>query len=331
VWNPSNDNVAVTGYAVFRNGAQIAQVGASPTTYVDSPLPGAGTFTYIVKATDAAGNLSNASNSRSVSISDVIPPTVPGGLAANAVAPAEIDLGWTASTDNVAVARYLVYRGASQIATVLAPATTYKDMGVAPATSYSYTVVAADATGNVSAPSAAASAATPADMTAPSVPAGVSATAKSASAVVVAWSASTDDVAVTGYTVNRNGVAVGTTSAAITTFTDNTAAAGTAYTYTVSASDAAGNTSAGSAAANVTTPLFTDSFESGNLSLWSAQQQMTVQTQQVHGGTYAVRGTSTGSPTFGRAAPPPRRRSPGAEAAGVQRTRRPPVFSGGRQ
>jgi chitodextrinase len=296
-WSPSTDNVGVTGYVVYRNGAQIAQVGASPTTYNDSPLPGAGTFTYTVKATDAAGNLSAASNPRSVSIADITPPTAPGGLAANPIAATEIDLNWTASTDDVGVARYLVYRGASQIATVTAPATTYKDTTVAPASAYSYTVTAADAAGNVSGPSGAASATTPADTTAPTVPAGVSATAKSASSVVMAWTASSDNVAVTGYTVNRNGAAIATTGA-VTSFTDNTVSAGTTYTYTVTASDAAGNMSSASAAASVTTPLFADNFETGNLSLWSAQQQMNVQSQQVHGGTYAARGTTTGSPTY---------------------------------
>jgi len=172
-----------------------------------------------------------------------------------------------------------------------------KDTTVAPTTAYSYTVTAADAAGNVSGASAAASTTTPADTAAPTVPAGVGATAKNASSVVVAWSASSDNVAVTGYTVNRNGGTLATTGA-VTSFTDNTASGGTAYTYTVTASDAAGNTSAASATASVTTPLFMDNFEAGNLSLWSAQQQMIVQSQQVHGGTYAARGTSTGSPTY---------------------------------
>jgi hypothetical protein len=84
----------------------------------------------------------------------------------------------------------------------------------------------------------------------------------------------------------------------VTSFTDNTAAGGTTYAYTVTANDAAGNTSTASATATVTTPLFADNFETGNLSLWSTQQQMIVQSQQVHGGTNAARGTSSGSPTY---------------------------------
>jgi chitodextrinase len=296
-WTASTDNVGVTGYVVFRNGVQIASVGPSPTTYTDSPLPGAGTFTYTVKATDAAGNMSAASNSRAVSIADVTPPTAPNDLAASPLAATQIGLTWTASTDDVGIARYLVYRGASQVGTVNAPVTTYTDTSAAPTTTYTYTVKAVDAAGNVSAPSAEASATTPADTTAPTVPAGVTATIKNSSSVLVSWSASTDDVGVTGYTVKRDGNVIATTGV-VTSYTDNTATGGIAYIYTLAASDAAGNTSAASAAANVTTPLFADNFETGNLSLWAAQQQMNVQSQQVHGGAYAARGTSTGSPTY---------------------------------
>jgi hypothetical protein len=65
-WNASTDNVGVTGYLVDRcqgagcsNFAQIASV--TTTTYGDKSLA-AGTYTYRVRATDAAGNLSNYSN-----------------------------------------------------------------------------------------------------------------------------------------------------------------------------------------------------------------------------------------------------------------------------
>ena len=213
------------------------------------------------------------------------------------VSATEIDLAWTASTDNVGVARYLIFRGASQIATVTSPATTYKDLSAAPTTTYAYTIKAVDAAGNVSDPSAAASATTPADTTPPTAPTAVVATAGSSSSVVVTWAASTDNVGVTGYSVFRDGSAIGSTGVA-TSYTDNTVSGGTTYSYTLTASDAAANASALSAAASVTTPLFGDNFEAGNLSKWFAQQGMTVQSQQVHGGGWAARGNSTGSPTY---------------------------------
>lgn len=90
------------------------------------------------------------------------------------------------------------------------------------------------------------------DTEAPSTPGNLRATSVTASSVGLAWDASTDNVGVTGYDVLRNGSPVGGSTG--TTFTDNTVASGTAYTYTVIAHDAAGNSSPASAAVPVTTP-----------------------------------------------------------------------------
>jgi len=64
-------------------------------------------------------------------------------------------LRWTASTDNVGVRGYDVYRGGAKVGSVtgtatLAPATTFVDSGLATNTSYSYYVLARDAQTNVS-------------------------------------------------------------------------------------------------------------------------------------------------------------------------------------
>ena len=56
-WTASNDNVGVAGYDVYRNGTRVAQ--PSGTSYSDRP--GRGTFTYQVRARDAAGNVSGPS------------------------------------------------------------------------------------------------------------------------------------------------------------------------------------------------------------------------------------------------------------------------------
>lgn len=91
-----------------------------------------------------------------------------------------------------------------------------------------------------------------ADTTPPTVPTGLTATAVSASQVNVSWAASTDAVGVTGYRLRRGGVLVA--SPAATSHSDTNVAASTAYSYTVSAVDAAGNESAQTAAVLVTTP-----------------------------------------------------------------------------
>src|SRR2546430_1094146 len=100
---------------------------------------------------------------------DTTPPTVPTGLTATAVSSSQINLSWTASSDNVGVSGYRVYRGGTQIATT--SATSFANTGLAPSTTYTYTIAAYDAAGNVSAQSSSASATTPAppDTTAPTV------------------------------------------------------------------------------------------------------------------------------------------------------------------
>jgi hypothetical protein len=89
---------------------------------------------------------------------DTVPPTVPTGVSAQAQSTTQIGLSWAASTDNVGVSGYVVYRGGVQIADV--PATTYTDSNLNSGTTYSYTVAAYDAARNFSAQSAAASATT---------------------------------------------------------------------------------------------------------------------------------------------------------------------------
>ena len=61
---------------------------------------------------------------------------------------------------------------------------------------------------------------------------------------------------VTGYKIYRGGTQIGTS--AVTNYTDTGLTASTAYSYTVSAYDAAGNNSAQSAALQVTTKTAAD-------------------------------------------------------------------------
>ena len=95
----------------------------------------------------------------------------------------------------------------------------------------------------------------PADSTPPSAPSNVKVTGTTSSSVSLSWSASTDNVGVTGYQVFRGGTQVGTTTG--TSFTDTGLAASTQYSYTVTATDAAGNTSTPSSAVAATTQAST--------------------------------------------------------------------------
>jgi len=91
-------------------------------------------------------------------IADTQAPTAPSNLTARAVSPSQIDLGWTASTDNLGVAGYYIFRDGLQVASTTG--TSYSDKGLLSATSYSYFVKAYDAASNVSTASNTASATT---------------------------------------------------------------------------------------------------------------------------------------------------------------------------
>lgn len=93
-------------------------------------------------------------------MADTTPPSTPTALNAIAAGSSSVQLQWAASTDNVAVTGYRVYRNGSQVAT--ATTTQYTATGLTPSTSYTFHVVAVDAAGNLSGASANATATTPA-------------------------------------------------------------------------------------------------------------------------------------------------------------------------
>jgi chitodextrinase len=89
---------------------------------------------------------------------DTTAPTAPAGLTSPSRTANSVTLSWTASTDDVGVAGYRIYRGATQVGT--SATTSFTETGLTPATSYTYTVKAYDAAGNASAASAAVTAVT---------------------------------------------------------------------------------------------------------------------------------------------------------------------------
>ncbi len=179
---------------------------------------------------------------------DTQAPSTPTNLAASTLTSTGCTLTWTASTDNVGVTGYEIFRNGTPIGT--ATAASFAATGLSAGTTYTFTVKARDAAGNASAASNALSVSPP-DTQVPGVPTGLAASAITQTSLTLTWTASTDNVGVTGYDVFRNGtflVTVGNATVGLTGLT-----AGTTYTFTVKAKDAAGNVSAASPALNVTT------------------------------------------------------------------------------
>ena len=160
-----------------------------------------------------------------------------------------MSLSWSASTDNVGVAGYRVFRNGTEVGTTAT--TGLIDDTAAPDTTYSYTVVAYDVGGNTSPASSPAAVTTPPDTVPPSTPTSLTATAAGPDRVDLAWTGSTDNIRLAGYDVLRDGVLVGTS--ATTSFADTTVSPLTTYSYEVRARDESDNVSDLSNKATVTT------------------------------------------------------------------------------
>ena len=156
-WNASTDNVAVIAYDIFHDGQLIKSVSGTTTSTSLTVVPTVPWGLY-VQARDAAGNVSQASTTVNITPppcgTDPQPPTAPGALRGTASG-TNVTLSWTASTDNVQVIAYDIFRNGSAAGTVAGtvgtpPVTTFTDSALQPRTTYQYFVVARDSAGNVS-------------------------------------------------------------------------------------------------------------------------------------------------------------------------------------
>jgi hypothetical protein len=100
------------------------------------------------------------------------------------------------------------------------------------------------------------------------------------------------------YDIYRDGGWIAATGAE-TSYSDGAVTSGTTYEYQIRARDAAGNVSGFSNVATVTSSLlFSDDFESGDLSTWTGVSGLTLQQQTVYDGAYAARAASNGSASW---------------------------------
>ena len=136
--------------------ASFAVVSATSIT-ATSPAHAAGAVDVTV-TTPNGTSATSASDTFTYAVADTVPPTVPTNLTATAISSTQINLTWTASTDNVGVTGYQIFRNGVQVGT--SATNSYSDTGLTASTTYTYTVSAYDAAGNVSAQSSAASATT---------------------------------------------------------------------------------------------------------------------------------------------------------------------------
>ena len=261
-WTASTDNVLVSTYKVFRGTTFINSVSHPTTVTSDTGLSPSTQYCYTVRAVDSSNNVSGDSvqacaTTQAVVTGDTTKPTVPGYISVTAASSTQLNISWGASTDNVAVAGYRIYKGGVLLKSVTSGTST-TDTGLTPSTQYCYTVSAYDAANNESAQTSQGCATTSAagDTQSPTMPGSLSVTAPNSTSINISWGASTDNVVVVGYRIYKAGVLLKSVTSGLST-TDTSLTPGTQYCYTVSAYDAANNESAQTSQGCATTTMIT--------------------------------------------------------------------------
>lgn len=147
-WNPSNDNVEVTGYKVYVNGTM---KGEFETTHaLITELECNTEYTLAVRAIDAARNLSEPGTIqvKTSDCPDTQAPDIPTGITLQNVAQTTLDIVWNPSYDDVATTSYLIFVNSLFVKETTDVSTALTELKCA--TSYYVTVRAKDEAGNIS-------------------------------------------------------------------------------------------------------------------------------------------------------------------------------------
>ena len=286
----SNGGSAITGYTVTSSPGGFTGTGsASPITVTG--LTNGTAYTFTVIATNANGNSSPSSASNSVT-----PSTVPGaptiGTATAGNAQATVTFTAPASNGGSAITGYTVTSNPGNF-TGTGTASPITVTGLTNGTAYTFTVIATNANGN-SLPSSASNSVTPSAV--PGAPTIGTATKGNAQATVTFTApVNNGGSAITGYTVTStpgNITGTGTVSPIIVTGLTN----GTAYTFTVIATNANGNSLPSSASNSVTPSGVPGAPTIGTATEGDTQASVTFTTPVSDGGSAITGYTVTSNP-----------------------------------
>ncbi|MBB6403448.1 fibronectin type III domain-containing protein [Arthrobacter sp. AZCC_0090] len=307
----TDPNGTVASYSWDFGDGSPAGTGVKPShTYA-----AAGTYQVKLTVTDSGGLTGTVTHPVTVAAAATAP-AAPTGVTATA-GNASAVVSWTAPANGGSpVTSYAVtpHAGGTALAPVTVsgnpPATTATVTGLSNGTAYTFTVTATNAVGTSPA-SAASAPVTPAAPTAPAAPTGVSATAGNASAVV-SWTAPANGGSpISSYAVtpSSGGTALAPVTVSgsppSTTATVTGLSNGTAYTFTVTATNAVGTSPASAASAPVTpaapVPGVTNGgFESGLTSWTTGGVRAPVASTTAHAGTgSALLGLASGTEPLG--------------------------------
>ncbi len=261
---PSNNGGAtITGYRIETStnagttwSEQEDDTESTATAYEHTGLTPGTTYHYRVSAINSAGT-GTPSNVDNATTSTATQPGAPTGLSATASGRTQINLSWTAPSNNggAAITGYRIETSTNAGTTwseqeddTESTATAYEHTGLTPGTTYHYRVFAINSAGTGN-PSNVDNATTAGTATQPDAPTGLSATASGRTAISLSWTAPSDDggATITGYQIELSTNAgsnwsdlmanTGTTS---TTYTHTGLLAATTYHYRISAINSVG-------------------------------------------------------------------------------------------
>lgn len=147
-WGASGDASGLSHYRIVRSGTVIATTLLRH--FEDTTVAPDTQYSYQIVAVDGSGNLSAASAAAVVTTPepDLTPPSTPAALALDGDVLGGAALVWSAATDNVGVAEYIVLRDGVEVAR--SATTRHTDTGLVPGAEYSYRIAAVDTSGNIS-------------------------------------------------------------------------------------------------------------------------------------------------------------------------------------
>ncbi|HEV2193176.1 MAG TPA: fibronectin type III domain-containing protein [Nitrosopumilaceae archaeon] len=284
------NGVAITGIyiSLYTNGKQIAS-GYTPATFIvnNTQMYTVVPNNYLTYIFDHWLDTGSTTSTRNISISSdttitavyktassavSTTPRPPTGLTATAISSSQINLSWTAPTDNggSAITGYKIERSTDAGSTWptvinIGNTTAYSNTGLVASTAYTYRVSAINSVGTGS-PSNTASATTPSTAIVPQPPTGLTATAVSSSQINLSWTAPANNggSAITGYKIERSADSGSTWSAIVsntvstsTTYSNTGLTANVTYPYRVSAINSVGIGNSSNTASATTQPVST--------------------------------------------------------------------------
>ena len=266
--SPSNTGgYAITGYKIeYRIGSgsytTLVTTTSSATTYSHTGVTSGQVYVYRVYAVTSFGTSEKPSSEVAVTLKPTSATSVPGaplGLSAVAVSPTQINLSWTAPSNNggYAITGYKidVKKGSTAYTTLVSTTgnstTTYSHTGLTTGTTYAYKVYAINSLGaSTASPESSTTPIVGSTSSSPSPPLGLTATSVSGTQINLSWTAPTNNGGsiVTGYkleykigTSGTYSILVANTGNTATTYSHTSLTSGQAYVYRVSAINSVGS------------------------------------------------------------------------------------------